>query len=30
MAAETCPGNTGRTVFGTFIPEMVAVADAAG
>lgn len=30
MAAETCPGNTGRTVLGMFIPETVAAADADG
>lgn len=29
-AAETCPGNTGRTVFGMFIPETVAAASADG
>lgn len=30
MAEETCPGNTGRTAFGTFIPAMVAATDADG
>lgn len=30
MAEETCPGNTGRTAFGTFIPATVAAADADG
>lgn len=30
MAAETCPGNTGRTVLGMFIPEPVAAAEADG
>lgn len=28
--AETCPGNTGRTVFAKFIPGRLAVADADG
>lgn len=30
MAEETCPGNTGRTVFAMFRPEAVAVTDADG
>lgn len=30
MAEETCPGNTGRTVFAMFSPDTVAVTDADG